>query len=319
MSLITPNVVPPPAKIQSAETELGWVLTMFGPLAQSLKRRWVLTAITLLGSVGALVVPRLWLLKDGTADPAGTPWVIVLGIAAAVAVTMDRIADAYDKRVAGIVLRGSQDTAENAVSDLNILLADAIEVSFFEGTSREKAIQTLARLLTLCAAKSIGPGSRASYYSLSADESGSRTLGAPVHATEYGRHDKPKRPFIEVDDPGHPIWRIMDGADESPEVMNATDAVYGVTWEEKEYVTFVSVPVKANEVQFGLLSVNCSNEGAIGGAQRATILAMARSMALVLAFTNGPRIMSSRLTSPQMTVVSISVNNNEKGARVEQQ
>jgi len=290
------------------------VVDLLGPLAQVLKHSWTLTVVTLVSTVAAILVPRLAIDEETGAPLPGTvPWVVTFGIVVAVSVVLDKIADAYDKRAASQSLRGSEDSAANAASDLNTFLVQALEISFVEGAAQKKSTHTLVQILTMTAAKSIGPGSRATYYELTKDKNGMRTLGSPQHTTEYGRSDKPRRPFIEAEDPTHPIWRLMDGPDEEPEVISAPTEVHGIKWEDKKYKTFLSVPVKANDVQFGMLSVNNSTVGSIGESQRAIVLGMARSMALVLAMQHGPRTMTSMLTSP-VPVVSVNVSNETNGA-----
>lgn len=235
----------------------------------------------------------------------------------ALAVAFDKIADNYDKvieaaqaaeakRLADLTLAGSEDAAENAVSDLNTFLLEALNVAFREGASRQEHLQTLRRILVMCAAKAIGPGSRATYYTLDGDR-GNRVLGDAQHQTEYGRTDRPDRPFIEREDPQHTIWQLLDRSDEEAEVHSAPEEVYGLDWEKARYVTFVSIPVKAGNAVFGVLSVNCANAGAIQGVQRGTLLAMARAFAIALAYVTGPRnllLAASRMSVPTATVQS---------------
>lgn len=290
--------------------ELHWVPKIFGPGASALKAKWVLPIVTLIGGVIAVLAPRFFLRADGTMKPGWTPVVVVAGIAAVLALVLDKVADKYDsfvetaratavqaevaeaQRLAELTLSGSEDTAENAVADLNTFIAEALNVSFLEGSSRSEHLQTLRRILVMCAAKAIGPGSRATYYTLNGDL-GSRELGDPQHQTEYGRSDRPDRPFLEKEDPDHTIWLLLERSDEEAKVHSSGDAVYGLDWEKVRYVTFISIPVKVGSVVFGLLSVNCSNAGAIQGVQRATLLAMARSFALALAFATGPRSLAA--------------------------
>lgn len=307
--------------------ELTWVLKIFGPGASALKAKWALLTVTLLGGVVAVIAPRFFVQADGTMDPGWTPIVVIAGIAAVFALVLDKVADKYDstseahraavaqaeateaQRLADLALSGSEDAAENAVSDLNTFIAEALSVSFLEGSSRFEHLQTLRRILVMCAAKAIGPGSRATYYTLTG-ERGSRVLGDPQHQTEYGRSDRPDRPFIEEEDPDHTIWLLLDRSDEEAEVHSVGDEVYGLNWENARYVTFVSIPVKVGNVVFGVLSVNCANAGAIQGVQRATLLAMARSFALAMAYATGPRNLAT--TAARMSVPPATVQSTEK-------
>lgn len=268
--------------------ELGLVLRAIGPLALWLRTYWILAIAIFLGAVFnayaalALTSPEWIALR------------ITAGVVGAAAVIADRIADAYEKKLNSITFRESERSAERAVENVNIFLSEAIEAMFLEGSAREASVRALKRTLVRCAAGAIGDLSRASYYPMRRVEGGSRILDRPSHHTEHGRYDKPDRPFIEAEDPVHEVWAIMDRADEEPEVRSEGEAVYGVDWTKKKYKTFYSVPVKANMVQFGFLSVNNAKVGAIGGPQRAAVLAMARTMALVIAFTKGPRSLNTQ-------------------------
>lgn len=269
----------PPAK------EPGGFFTVVGMTATSLKKYWVLTAVIGVGAVLTILRATLFVDEDGKPLPWSTPLVVSFGIAAAIAVVLDRVADSYDARVSSLEFQGAEDTAENAVRDLNTFLGQALATSAYAPDERETHLKTLRQILVMCAAKSIGPGTRATYYTLSRDAQGNRTLGEPEHQCELGRSDKPDRPWIEAENPSHEIWKIMDGPDEEPKVRHHTEKIDGLNWERKQYDTFVSVPVKFKDQQFGLLSVNCSKDGAIAASQRAAILAMARTMALTLALS----------------------------------
>lgn len=277
------------------------LLDIVGPLATRLKARFILPVAILVGTILALLSTGLFAV-NGAPNPGWRPWVITFGVIAALAVILDKIADAYDSRDADIEFKGAEYTAQSSVSDLNAFLEEAIEIAFLEKGPRAYATQALRKRLVHFACKSIGPGSRATYYTLDPIEPGERVLGDPQHAVELGRRDKPARPFIERESPEHDVWAILDGADEAPDVKNAPEPVGDMSWERKPYDTFLTVPVKARGVQFGLLSVNNVEAESIGEAQRATIVAMARVMATVLAFTTGNRKLTTRDTTPLMSV-----------------
>lgn len=288
-------------KHRGEKTELGVVLTALGPLVLWLRKRWVLAAVTFLGSVVAVVGP-FWLIDNGW-----IPVRVVAGSLAAVAIVVDRIADRYETRLGDITFRQSERSAEKAVDNVNIFVSEAIEAMFLEGVARTGAITALKRTLARCAAASIGDGSRASYYPMRRESGGSRILDKPSHATELGRWDRPDRPFVEKEDPDHEIWDLLERSDEEPEVRNNPELVYGVDWSKKKYDTFYSVPVKADTVQFGMLSVNNARVGAIGGPQRAAVLAMARIFALVISGQKGPKFLNIQAAYHRASVVASNV------------
>lgn len=268
--------------------ELGPVLRAIGPLLSFLKKKYILLAITFIGAVVAVLGPLLW------GDIGWHGFRIAAGVAAAIAIVADKMADSYDKTLSTLTFRESERSAEKAVDDLNVVLSEAIEVMFLTGAARNEAAKSLRRTIARQASSAIGDGSRATYYTLHRQAGGSRVLNDVVHAVQHGRYDKPERPFVESDDPNHTIWALLDRADEEPEIQIVDDEVYGLDWSKKKYKTFYTVPVKAKAVQLGVLSVNNSAPGAIGGPQRAVILAMARTMALVVASCKGPSFLSTQ-------------------------
>lgn len=220
----------------NASDNMGLGFRLFGELATFLKVTWILPSVIFAASVFAVLTARVLLTAEGKPDPAWTPWLVAATVASALAVVFDRIADAYDKKLSKLRLSGSEDSAENSITDLNTFLGEVIEVTFLQGAAKAAHMRWLRRSLVLVAAKSIGPGSRATYYTLEDSTPGHRVLGSPQHATEYGRHDKPSRPFLEEEDPSHSIWQVLDGPDEQVEVMReGVDEVYGVDWGRKPH------------------------------------------------------------------------------------
>ncbi|MFL0361344.1 hypothetical protein [Curtobacterium flaccumfaciens] len=282
-----------PDRAKDPVSKVDRLLDMWGPIASPLRKNFVLGLAILAGAVVAVAVPKIFVDKAGTPETWTTPVTITFGIVAAIAVLLDRIADSYDKRDRNRELSGSESTAEASVSELNSFLREAVEVTFLEGDARAAAMSGLKRNLVRFAANSIGPGSRATYYTLLDATPGARCLGDPQHATTVGRTDMPSRNWFETKNPTHEMWRILDAADSHPKIRNVPEAIGDTVWGEVPYDTFLTVPVKAHERVFGVVSVNNATAGAIGDAQRAVILAMARVMALTLAFDAGVTTMTS--------------------------
>jgi hypothetical protein len=231
-------------------------------------------------------------------------WVLGGAIATAGGALGDWFADRHES----ILLEEAKETekdaavqaeirAERAIEELNFILTEAHAAMFLTGASRRDAIQALPRTFVRSAAALLGDGSRASYYQLSDSTPGARCLTDPVHGKGLGRSDEPPRPFLEAEAPDHDVWRIMDRPDVETAVRSEPEAVGGVVWDRVQYTTFYSVPVKAKNVQFGFLSVNSSVAGSIGGPQRATVLAIARILALVLAGDTPPRELQTAASS----------------------
>ncbi|MDJ0337900.1 hypothetical protein [Cryobacterium sp. PH31-O1] len=278
-------------------------LKAVGPVLLVLRDAFVFTILTFLGAVVAVLSPIV------LTDPGWGTARIIAGAIAAGAIMADKAADRYDKKLGEITFRESERSAEKAVDDLNIFISEAIESTFLRGAARIEAIKALRRTLARQAASAIGDDSRASYYSLRREAGGLRILDNPLHETRHGRNDRPNRPFLEREDPDHEVWAILDKADEETEVKSDPEVVYGVDWSRKKYKTFYSVPVKANMVQLGFLSVNNAKVGAIGGPQRASILGMARTMALVIAAQKGPEFLNTQAAYYQVSAGTDTVTN----------
>lgn len=263
------------------------MLAMFGPIASPLKKRFTLALVMLVGQIGTFAVPKTFTDATGAALPWTTPVAIGLVVLSAAAVLLDRVADSYDERERKNEFAGSESAAEASVSELNSFLREAVEATLLAGDARVTAINGLRRNLVRFAANSIGPGSRATYYTLTETTPGRRCLGDPQHATTVGRSDMPERPWYEAKNPTHEMWRILDQPDSHSRVRIAPEPVGDTDWDSVPYKTFLTIPVKAHGVVFGVLSVNNATYIAIGDAQRAVILALARAMALTLAFDAG--------------------------------
>lgn len=292
---------------------------MFGPIASPLRKSFALGIIILVGTIAAIVLPKVFVCGDdvpklcapGTPLDWTTPVTIVGGVLAAIAVLLDRVADAYDKRDADRLYRSSESTAEASVSELNSLLLEAIEATFTERTARTTSIEGLRRNLVRFAANSIGPGSRATYYTLLSTVPGNRVLGEAKHATTVGRQDTPERPWIENENPGHAMWRLLDVPDQHQVAHSRPEDVGDTDWDTVAYDTFLTIPVKAHGVVFGVLSVNNASAGAIGDAQRAVIISMARTMALTLAFDAGASNMKDRDGGGDLSHVGVTLFGDE--------
>lgn len=296
----------------------SWLQQYVGPLSVWLKRRWILpiaTAVIGLAVVGAQVVP-----KDSDGNQAG--WVTailwILGSVAVILVFLDKLADsveAADSRGkeeslevrARRLLRASEESARNGVSDLNTMVEAAHEVAFLEGAARNTQMAALRKAMVEAAMKAVGPGSRATYYSLEG-LAPSRRLVNPIHAVGYGRDDRPYRPFLEKEDAHLSLWQTLERSDTECRVESDDDEVVGLDWSRKSYKTFVNIPVRSRSIVFGMLSVNSAHREAIGQPQRATLIAMARTLALVESMIVGSRTASAldaAMSAPPNTLKGI--------------
>lgn len=266
--------------------------------------RAVTLLLTVLGGVSAAVSPFLWLEfpEGGTVVflfPNEAWWVtlrvlsIAVGVLAVLAVVGDKVADAWEARASSRTIAEGERAAEKSILDLNVVLNEAIRTLFLTGKGQAQAVEALRRTVVQMAAQAVGPGTRATSYNLHREKDDRRVLKDAVHGV-WDRRDKPNKPFYERRHPDLIIWTMMDREDDEPEVHDYPNEIPGFDWSTKieRYKTFFSVPVKAGTVQLGMLSVNNRKVGAIGGAQRAVIIAMAKALALATAAANGAKIMN---------------------------
>ncbi|MBH0009568.1 hypothetical protein [Salinibacterium sp. SWN1162] len=280
--------------------ETGQLMELLGAFSFRLREKHLLIIVPLVAAVLAPVRAMLISFsREDVVDANGEliGWwglfnfaIPVGAVLIAVAVVLDKIADVYDKRSTALQVadveaqrRAAEDTAAASVSALAALMASTIRAATRSGVAHKTLVEELPQMLTLQAAKAVGTGTRATYFTLSYDEQGMRILSDPVHSTEFPRTDKPTRGFYESEQPGHSIWSVMNGADESPSVRHYPEEIDDLDWATKEYKTFISLPVKTEKTQFGMLSVNNAQDGSIATTQKFVILAMARAFALVLA------------------------------------
>lgn len=288
--------------------------------------RKFLLALTALGGLAAVMSPWAWIGIPNGAEVwwlmSNDQWLITfrvltigVGSFAVLAVIADKMADAYDAHIASLTIQEGEKAAEKAIDDLNVVLGEAIHTMFLTGKTREEAVESLRRTVVLQSARSVGAGSRATSYNLHREPSGLRVLKDAAHGAEQGRKDKSNTPFYERLHPQLEIWRMLDREDDEPDVRTEPEVIEGLDWSKKEYCTFFSVPVKAVGVQLGMLSVNNSKEGSIGGPQRAVTVAMARTLALAIAAMKGPKEMKELaalqgMSEPGDTVTAVGEGGN---------
>lgn len=295
-----------------------WLLAYLGPLAQWLKQRWVLPIATFTVAI-AVGSAALWPKEDGGAAPG---WLVVttwtLGTVTALLVLLDKLADELDRKTAeqieadlkirtDKILRAAEESARNSVSDLNSLIETAHEVAFLDGAARTNQMSNVRKALVQAAVNAIGPGSRATYYSLTGNGN-ARRLEQPLHAVGYGRDDRPYRPFLEEEDPQLSLWSALERSDTECRVIRDDEEVEGLDWSRKSYTAFVNIPVKARGLVFGMLSVNSAHRQAIAAPQRAVLIGMARLLALVEVMVLGSRTAASRdaeMSAPSDTLKGI--------------
>lgn len=306
--------MPTPEEPQNNKLD-NWLMTFLGPVAWWFKERWIF-AITIFIAVAASpvllnAVPKA---KENTVEstPAGEvervveftqPWVltaiVVLAIMGALAVLGDKLADRFE-RVTSEAQARDQEASEteaittieaslqHSISEINWLLEMTLRIPFLKGTAKSTQVETIRYDLVKAIAAAIGPGTRATYYTLEGNAPGERKLVNPKHAVTIGRHDRPDRPWVESESLDHEIWNILNRSDSEPPVVRRGEEASGLDWDKVKYACFLSVPVRARSATFGLLSVNSSEIGAIQESERALVLTAARILALIEASHLGP-------------------------------
>lgn len=272
-----------------------------GVFASWLRDRWLLSIVGFLAALAVVVVPRLLVDSDGKMLDWVVWPIIVLGSAAAAAVVLDRIADSHKARVAQLENHSQQFITARALRRILPFLEEIHDASFAEGEARVERFVTLRSALASAAASlPTCEDARATFYPLTRDPDGMRRLTDP---RSRGRADEASSEFCEATDPSHPIWRIMDARDTDSKIVNAPDPHCRVDWQTRPYKTFVSIPVKASTVQFGMLSVNAPEVGDLSEQDRIGLIAMARAMAAALALDKKPRHMRKMRDNPNTSTI----------------
>lgn len=270
----------------------SWVLGYLGALCWWFKTYYIFAGLSLVGAVAApvlgVVVPRQ---TDGTPYPSVVTLIIVAASVAATCIVGDKVADRWESRTTARELQRRDDNESLALlqaaesyqqssNELNSLLETALRLPFLKPAIRKEQMETLRHAVVRAVAYAVGPGTRATYYALGFDSEG-RRLVDPKHCLTIGRSDRPEREWVESENPGHEIWALLNRSDSEPQIVRFGEDAAGLEWDRVAYKCFVSIPVRAKTVTFGLLSVNAADVGAIQETERAVFLTAARILALM--------------------------------------
>jgi hypothetical protein len=251
-----------------------------------LRNHWILAAIVFLAALALAILPRYALNGERVMMSWALFAVTILGVAAALSAIADKIADSHAKDIDAIAILGQQDAGSSAMAPIIALLDEVIDGGFATGNARRDRWVTLRSALAGAASQGpIAENVRASYYPVEYDAAGWRILDNPK---SRGRVDEASTVFNEASDKDHPIWGILDGRDTECSIISAPDTNCRVPWTEKPYATFISVPVKAQGLLFGMLSMNAPKVGDLTELDRLSAIALARVMAAVLVLEAPP-------------------------------
>lgn len=264
----------------------------FGLLLE-LREHHVLIVGTLLASlVSALTfLPFYPLLVDANGQAfQGTIGVRVASlILIPVLAAADKIADWQAKKDSAATLaeeaRKAQQTYRQSISSLLLIANRGADIAHETPGKRKTQLRDLRTVLvTATHGLSNAAQTRATYYTMSITEQG-RVLGEPV---SHGRVEESTTIWEESKDRNHSVWGIMDGEDVNAPIVRSTDEERKdwADWDKKKYKSFISVPVKAHGVQFGLLSLNAPNSEDLTETDRMAVLVAARIMATTLSLAH---------------------------------
>lgn len=263
--------------------------TKFYELLLELRERHVYIGGTLLASIvsAATFFPYYPLLVDHIGQPF--TWVIVVRVVCLAFIPLiaaaDKIADWQAKEASKTKLladaKKAQETYHKSISSLLSLAHRGADMALETPGQRKPLIQNLSTVLvTAAVGLSSAEESRATYYTLGFTNEG-RVLQDPV---SEGRVEQAVTIWVEKENPEHPVWAIMDGADVNAPIVRSTDPdkLEWTDWNKKKYKSFISVPVKAHGVQFGMLSLNAPKSEDLTETDRMAVLVAARVMAATL-------------------------------------
>lgn len=260
----------------------------FGLLLE-LREHHVFILGTLLASlVSALTfLPYYPTIVDANGQPLqGTIVVRVVSlILIPVLAAADKVADWQAKKESTAALakeaRKAQQTYQHSISSLLLIANRGADIAHETPGKRKTQLRDLRTVLvTATHGLSNAAQTRATYYTLIITEEG-RILGEPV---SHGRVEESTTIWEESKDRSHSVWGIMDGEDVNAPIVRSTDEDRKdwADWDQKKYKSFISVPVKAHGVQFGMLSLNAPNSEDLTETDRMAVLVAARIMATTL-------------------------------------
>ncbi|MCV7142883.1 hypothetical protein [Mycolicibacterium fortuitum] len=230
--------------------------------------------------MAAAAIPRICLDSEGHITHRASILLVTLGVIAAVAVILDKVADHHSGKIDVITTAGQEKAGVRAIHRISSLLEEVHQLRFVGQEAAPTLVEVLRRgsLAMVASAPIVGQGVRASYYRLSEDADGYRSL---VHVKSFGRQDEALTRFSEREDPNREIWDCMDQPDTECKIRSEPEAVQGLDWASRRYKTFVTVPIKAaNKVSFGMLTMNASEVGDLTELDRVCAIAMARVLAM---------------------------------------
>jgi hypothetical protein len=274
------------------------IATKFYELLYELREKHVY----ILGTLGASLIsaatflPYYPLVVDAQAQPH--TWIIVCRVVCLVLIPVfaaaDKVADWHAKKTAEKKTeedaRKAQENYHKSISSLLSLAHRGADMALETPGQRKPLLQNLSTVLvTATVGLSSAPDSRATYYTLSFTGKG-RVLSDPV---SEGRVEQAVTIWEESKNREHPVWGIMDGADVNAPIVRSSDPDKSgwVDWDKKKYKSFISVPVKAHGVQFGMLSLNAPKSEDITETDRMAVLVAARIMAATLSLAMETRVL----------------------------
>lgn len=273
-------------------------------LLLSLRDRQVFIAGTLGASVVSAVSFAPWIPFFIDDQGKTQVWTMIVRIICMLLIPVfaaaDKIADgeAKKKSVAeqAVSKTAAQDTYQKSISSLLSLASRGADIAFATPGNRKTPLVDLRSVLATATHGLSGASqTRATYYTLEFTEEG-RILKDPV---SWGRVEEATTIWLEADAPDHSVWAIMDGEDVNAPIARATDRdkIGWANWDEKKYKSFISVPVKAQGAQFGMLSLNAIGSEDLTETDRMAVLVAARLMATTLSLGYGPNELKTRTQS----------------------
>lgn len=268
----------PPHTQPSKLDALRWKL---GHLAHSLRERQVYILVILLATLVNVVATFIF---SNTREPT-PPWVLVvqvsLAVAAALAVAGDKIADRYVKK-AEVADRNTrlEETNRALVAVSGYLDSVSTQLRVNDGTMLQRIRRSVQTMTHMTASGSLASEPRVTFYELTRDPSDWRQMKDPISSAGASRRlDKAGTEFYEQEDPTNSVWAVLSLPDDQVKPASKSDDPEAIDWKSKPYQSFLSVPVKAAGVVFGMLSINTPEDKGISETDRLLLIAMARLIA----------------------------------------
>lgn len=252
--------------------------------------RWLLV-VRLAALVTAVVAA--WSAWRSWASPEDASWQVVALLAAPGTAVTAFTGWVLDER-RGSALRGAARSAEQLLEAERVRIATVTNGAFLstlqalqalsglDAQGRREAISGVRQRVVERACDLVrNEHPRAAYFTVADLEAQRRVMTPEGGIAQRARTDEFTSEFVEADDRTTDVWELVDEGDAA--LLREDVALPG-----KAYHSYISAPVRAGGVAFGVLTLNVLERGGLGEEDRDFVLVLARLLAVAESLALSP-------------------------------